>query len=91
MIGATGTCFDGHHLDSQASEPGFSMNAARGGRANRYDLPSRKHPYSQAEAIGGIFSALPAALVLMPLVGGWLWTGMRNVWVFLGQFFIFFR
>jgi putative membrane protein len=46
--------------------------------------------YRQAEAIGGIFFALPAALVLMPLVGGWLWAGTRNVWVFLGLFFVLF-
>jgi putative membrane protein len=46
--------------------------------------------YPQADAIGGIFFAFPAALVLMPLVGGWLWAGTRNVWVFLGLFFIFF-
>ena len=46
--------------------------------------------YPQADAIGGIFFAFPAALVLMPLVGGWLWTGTRNVWVFLGLFFFFF-
>ena len=46
--------------------------------------------YRQADAIGGIFFALPAALTLMPLVGGWLWAGTRNVWVFLGLFVIFF-
>ena len=46
--------------------------------------------YPQADAIGALFIALPAALVLMPLVGGWLWTGTRNVWVFLGLFFILF-
>jgi putative membrane protein len=45
--------------------------------------------YRQADAIGGLFFALPAALVLMPLVGGWLWAGTQNVWVFLGLFFIF--
>jgi putative membrane protein len=51
---------------------------------------SSSYHYPQADAIGGVFFALPAALVLMPLVGGWLWTGTRNVWVFLGLFFILF-
>ena len=45
IIGATGTCFDGYHLDSSnVSDFGFSMNINRVGRENRYDLPSRKHP-----------------------------------------------
>ena len=51
---------------------------------------SSSYHYPQADAIGGVFFALPAALALMPLVGGWLWTGTQNVWVFLGLFFIFF-
>ncbi len=51
---------------------------------------SSSYHYPQADAIGGVFFALPAALALMPLVGGWLWTGTRNVWVFLGLFFILF-
>jgi putative membrane protein len=51
---------------------------------------SSSYHYPQADAIGGVFFALPAALVLMPLVGGWLWIGTRNAWVFLGLFFILF-
>ena len=48
---------------------------------------SSSYHYPQADAIGGVFFALPAALALMPIVGGWLWTG---TWIFLGLFFIFF-
>ena len=51
---------------------------------------SSSYHYPQADAIGGVFFALPAALALMPLIGGWLWTGTQNVWVFLGLFFILF-
>ncbi|MFZ0612363.1 MAG: hypothetical protein WAM73_09015 [Desulfobacterales bacterium] len=51
---------------------------------------SSSYHYPQADAIGGVFFALPAALMLMPLVGGWLWSGTRNVWVFLGLFFVLF-
>lgn len=45
---------------------------------------SASYHYPMAEVIGGVALALPMALLLTPLVGGWLWIGSWNLWVFLG-------
>jgi putative membrane protein len=39
--------------------------------------------YPMSNVIGAVALALPAALALTPLVGGWLWIGTQNMWVFL--------
>jgi putative membrane protein len=51
---------------------------------------STSYHYPLADVIGGIALALPAALLLTPLVGGWLWIGTWNLWVFLGLFTLLF-
>jgi putative membrane protein len=44
---------------------------------------STSYHYPMANVIGGAALALPAALALAPAVGGWLWIGTQNMWVFL--------
>jgi putative membrane protein len=39
--------------------------------------------YPMANVIGAAALALPTALALTPLLGGWLWIGTQNMWVFL--------
>ena len=51
---------------------------------------SASYHYPMADVIGGTALALPAALVLTPLMGGWLWIGNWNLWLFLGLFTLFF-
>lgn len=46
--------------------------------------------YPMADVIGGATLALPAALLLTPLLGGWLWIGSWNLWLFLGLFTLLF-
>jgi putative membrane protein len=52
-------------------------------------VPASYH-YPMADVIGAAALALPAALLLTPLVGGWLWIGTWNLWVFLGLFSLLF-
>ncbi len=51
---------------------------------------SASYHYPMADVIGGVFLALPAALLLTPLIGGWLWIGTWNLWMFLGLFSLLF-
>jgi putative membrane protein len=51
---------------------------------------SSSYHYPMADVIGGATLALPAALLLTPLVGGWFWIGTWNLWVFLGLFCVLF-
>ncbi len=51
---------------------------------------SASYHYPMAEVIGATTLALPAALVLTPLLGGWFWIGNWNLWLFLGLFTLFF-
>ena len=51
---------------------------------------SSSYHYPMADMIGATFLALPVALVLALLIGGWLWIGGDNLWLFLGFFAIFF-
>jgi putative membrane protein len=44
------------------------------------------HRYPSAPRIGAVALAFPAALVLTPVLGGHLWAGPQNLWVFLGAF-----
>jgi putative membrane protein len=51
---------------------------------------SASYRYPMADVIGGAAFALPISLILTPLVGGWLWLGTQNLWLFLGVFAILF-
>jgi putative membrane protein len=51
---------------------------------------SASYHYPMADVIGATTLALPAALVLTPLLGGWLWIGNWNLWLFLGLFTLLF-
>ena len=51
---------------------------------------SASYQYPMANVIGAAASALPLALILTPLVGGWLWIGGQNMWLFLGLLTVFF-
>lgn len=44
---------------------------------------SASYHYPMSNVIGAAALALPAAMALTPLVGGWLWIGTQNMWVFL--------
>lgn len=47
--------------------------------------PSSYH-YPAAPRVGAAVMAFPAALGLTPALGGYLWVGPQNLWVFLGLF-----
>ena len=49
-------------------------------------VDSASYRYPMANVLGGTVLALPPALLLTPLVGGWLWIGTANMWLFLGLF-----
>jgi putative membrane protein len=51
---------------------------------------SASYHYPMAEVIGGFALALPWALLLTPLIGGWFWIGAWNLWMFLGLFCLLF-
>jgi len=51
---------------------------------------SQSYTYPMADAIGGIVLALPTALILSHFIGGWLWIGNQNMWLFLGLLTICF-
>lgn len=44
---------------------------------------SASYHYPMSNVIGAAALALPVALALTPPVGGWLWIGTQNMWVFL--------
>lgn len=44
---------------------------------------SASHQYPLAAASGGVFLALPPALMLTSLLGSTLWLGSQNMWLFL--------
>jgi putative membrane protein len=45
---------------------------------------SASYRYPMANVIGAVALALPISLILTPLVGGRLWVGTQNMWLFLG-------
>lgn len=49
-------------------------------------VESASYRYPMANVIGATVLSLPLALVLTPLIGGWLWIGPYNMWLFLGLF-----
>lgn len=48
------------------------------------------YAYPMAAILGATAIALPLALVSTHLVGGWLWIGTQNMWLFIGIFALFF-
>ncbi len=46
-------------------------------------VQSTSYHYPMADVVGAAALALPAALALSPLVGGWLWLGTQNMWIFM--------
>jgi putative membrane protein len=52
-------------------------------------IPSSYH-YPMANVIGATALALTLGVVLTPIIGGWLWIGGQNMWLFLGLFTVFF-
>jgi len=51
---------------------------------------SASYRYPMANVIGAVALALPISLMLTPLVGGRLWIGTQNMWLFLGFLTILF-
>jgi len=51
---------------------------------------SASYHYPMANVIGATTFAIPLALILTPVIGGWLWIGNQNMWLFLGLFTVFF-
>lgn len=51
---------------------------------------SASYQYPMANVIGAVTFALPLALIFTPLVGGWLWIGGQNMWLFLGFLTVLF-
>jgi len=53
-------------------------------------IQSASYHYPMANVLGATALALPSALLLAPLVGGWLWLGTQNMWLFLSLFCLLF-
>ncbi|MGI9537345.1 MAG: TPM domain-containing protein [Desulfocapsaceae bacterium] len=53
-------------------------------------IVSESHSYPVAPIIGGVFLALPTALLSARLCGGLLWLGTDNMWLFLIFFSIYY-
>jgi putative membrane protein len=51
---------------------------------------SESHSYPMAAVVGGVFFALPAALLSARLFGALLWIGTDNMWLFLAFFLIYY-
>jgi len=53
-------------------------------------IVSSSYHYAMANVLGATAFALPLALLATHFLGGWLWIGTQNMWLFLGLFAIFF-
>jgi putative membrane protein len=53
-------------------------------------LVSASYHYPMAAVIGAATLALPAAILLTELLGGRLWLGTENMWLFMGFFALLF-
>jgi putative membrane protein len=53
-------------------------------------IVSSSYDYPMAEALGATAFALPLALLSTHFLGGWLWLGTQNMWLFLGLFGLLF-
>jgi len=51
---------------------------------------SASYHYPMANVTGAATFALTLGLLLTPFIGGWLWIGNQNMWLFLGLFTVFF-
>jgi putative membrane protein len=51
---------------------------------------STSYHYPMANVLGATALALPLALLAAHMLGGWLWIGTQNMWLFLGLFSLFF-
>lgn len=51
---------------------------------------SASYHYPMANVTGAAAFALALGLLFTPLIGGWLWIGSQNLWLFLGLFTVFF-
>lgn len=51
---------------------------------------SASYHYPMADVIGGMVFALPISLILTYFIGGWLWIGTQNMWLFLGILTVLF-
>jgi putative membrane protein len=51
---------------------------------------SASYHYPMANVIGATAFAIPLALIFTPVIGGWLWIGNQNMWLFLGLLIVFF-
>ncbi len=53
-------------------------------------IQSASYHYPMAQVLGGTAMALPAALALTPYIGGRLWLGTQNMWLFVSIFCLLF-
>jgi putative membrane protein len=53
-------------------------------------IVSRSYHYPMSDVIGGIVFALPLSLIVTYFIGGWLWIGHYNMWLFLGIITVLF-
>ncbi len=53
-------------------------------------IVSSSYHYAMADVLGATAFALPLALLATHFLGGWLWLGTQNMWLFLGLFTLFF-
>ena len=53
-------------------------------------IVSSSYHYPMADVLGATALALPLALLATHFLGGWLWLGTQNMWLFLGFLAIFF-
>jgi putative membrane protein len=54
-------------------------------------IVSSSYHYAMADVLGATAFALPLALLATHFLGGWLWLGTQNMWLFLGLFALLFR
>jgi putative membrane protein len=53
-------------------------------------IVAASYRYPMANVLGAAVLTLPLALLLTPLIGGWLWIGHQNMWLFIGLFGLLF-
>lgn len=53
-------------------------------------IVSTSHNYPMTRVVGGVFFALPMALLSARLFGAYLWLGIDNMWLFVAFFIIYF-
>jgi putative membrane protein len=51
---------------------------------------SASYQYPMADVLGAAALSLPTAIALTPMIGGLLWIGSQNMWVFIGLFSILY-